>query len=283
MIFDWDGSDVRVFHERVPWGKGGTDYVQVHADLDELYGTYDDFNRALYKEAKYHRDAKAAYTIVERCISPPKLAALRENVSEKNLRPVFVYPRSFTVGTGGPTNFLPSTLATYLCRSVGGEIYKNIFQTTTQKRTQLSRLVRFLYQPKFKGYVLPKRPYVLVDDVVSSGASFASLRAHIVKGGGFIVGMNVLANVDGRDQKLAISDSSMQKLRSEFGVGVDTYWQATFGHGVELLTNQEARFLVGRWRNEPDQVRVASGQPLLEHLRQRFNEIAAAMSKLSGG
>lgn len=283
MIFDWDGPDVRVFHERIPWGKGGTDYVQVHTDLDGFYGTYDDVNRALYKKAKYHRDAKAAYTLVERCISPPKLAALKEIVSEKNLRPVFVYPRSFAVGTGGPTNFLPGTLATYLCRSVGGEIYKNVLQTTTQKRTRLSRLVRFLYQPKFKGYVLPKRQYVLVDDVVSSGASFASLRAHIVRGGGFIVGMNVLAHVDGRDQTLSISESSIQKLRSEFGVGIDTYWQATFGHGVDQLTNQEARFLFGRWRNEPDQARIASGPPLLGHLRWQFNEIAAAATKMSEG
>lgn len=271
---------------REAWGNGNVDYVQIHCSLDELYGISGPDAAAckeLYERAKHSGDVKAAYAIVIRRLIKRKLDALREIRSRLGRSPLFVYPRRIfveeraqTSALQNPTNVLPVMLARALRDYVGGDISRDIKQITVRKRTHLDRFVRFLYQPEFKGQVISGRPYILVDDVMGSGALFASLRGHIIGGGGIVIGMVALAHGTGRDQKLAITKSSVLAMRKEFGEGVDRFWQEKFGHGIELLTEQEAVYLLWRWR--PEQ-KVYRGDALLQHLGHQFANLEAAHRK----
>lgn len=268
---------------REAWGEDNVDYVQVYCSLDELCGVSGPDAAAckeLYERAKNNGDVKAAYAIAIRRLVGRKLDALREVRSKLRRPPLFVYPRRIFVeeraqafGLQNPSNVLPMMLARRLRDYIGGEICRDIKQTSFNKRTHLNRFVRFLYQPEFKGRIIPGRPYILVDDVVASGALFASLRGHIIGGGGIVVGMVALAHGTGRDQKLAITESSLQALRKEFGDGVDKFWEERFGHGIELLTEQEAIYLLWRWR--PEQ-KIYRGDALLRHLSSQFALMDAA-------
>jgi hypothetical protein len=283
VVIDWEAGEARVSHAREPWGKGGTDYVQVHSRLDELIGTVGRDAAVcakLYERAKNHGDFRAAYELVVRRRSIHKLNALKEVVRKLRSPPLFVYPRVYNVDdtmADRPSNALPVMTARILRDYVGGEIWSSIKQITVKKRTKLDRLVRLLYQPKFRGYVLPRRGYILVDDVISSGALFASLRSHIVSAGGIVVGMTALAHVSGRDQNLAITDESLINLKAEFSEDIAGYWAKTFGHSIEMLTEQEARFLLGRWRHQNDQ--IESGSALLGRLRATLSALAKAHTR----
>lgn len=269
------------------WGKGGTDYVQVHCRLDNLYGMAGsdaETVKRLYSASKNEGDFKAAYEIILRCRAAEKLKALRDVVSKAKVRPLFVYPRKLNVRDASrslnperPSNALPVVFARFLSGYVGGEICREIVQVTIRKRTKLNRLVRFIYQPKFKGPVISGRRYVLVDDVISSGALFASLRSHIVRGGGIVIGMTALAHVSGRDQKLAITKESLEALKIAFSDDLGPFWQTKFGHSIELLTDQEAKFLLGRWQFEHQG--VPRGSQLLKRLSDEIELIETAHSK----
>ncbi len=289
MVIERKAENFRFFHPREPWGKGGTDYVQVHCRLDDLYGMTGpdaETNKGLYNAAKSEGNFRAAYEIIVRHRSEEKLKALKEVIATLKTPALFVYPRKLDFGDSGrtldperPTNALPVTLTRFVSARVGGEICKDIIQMRIRKRTTLNRLIRFLYQPAFKGRVIPGRRYVLVDDVISSGALFASLRSHIVKGGGLVIGMTALAHVSGRDQKLAISRDSLQAMRIEFGEKIDAFWNGKFGHGIEHLTDQEAKYLLGRWRSQHQS--ILSGSQLLECLAGEIEHIQIAHSKYS--
>lgn len=267
--------------------------MQVHSRLDFLLGDTGpaaERIKQLYLAAKYKGDFKAAYDLLLRCHSKENLnakmnlEALRDIIGRLKAPPFFVYPRKLRFGEIArgvapetPTNALPVTFARFLKDRTRGEICRDIRQFTIRSRTNLSRLVRFLYQPGFKGPIIAGRCYIVVDDVVSSGALFASLRSHIVSGGGFVVGISALAHITGRNLRLRISERSLSELKMSFGPDIDTFWRDMFGHGIERLTEQEARYLLGRWRHE--HLAIPAGEPLLEALMSDFKTIATAHGK----
>ena len=186
--------------------------------------------------------------------------------------PLYVFPEK-KPSSDRPSNVLPTMLARFLRDRIGGEVSADIVQVTGRRRTSLNRLVRLLFQPRFRGRVIAGRAYILVDDVVSSGALFASLRSHIIRGGGIVVGITALAHVSGRDQQLAITEQSLQAIKIEFSDAISPFWQAKFGHRIEQLTEQEAMYLLGRWRSQ--HYTVPSGYGLLQCLTQEIEVLEA--------
>src|SRR5262249_55733597 len=133
-------------------------------------------------------------------------------------------------------------------------------------RTKLNTWLRYLCQPSFDGEVSKDRPYVLVDDVITTGGTLATLRSYIVSSGGTVAGTTALAHKNGVHQKFAIADETFGVLCKTYGQELPLYWTETFGHGPASLTDAEAQFLaLFKWEpgNEP-----------VQRLRERINQAA---------
>jgi hypothetical protein len=248
--------------------------------LDDIYGNVGSnaaTNQKLYERAKKYKDFAAALDVILRCLSQQKLDGLKELRRYSKDPLLFVYPQVLDPSRG--SNAIPSVLCQLLADKIGGEVCYEINQVTTQKRAGLSRLARFVCQPKFNGSVVSGRRYVLVDDVITSGASFVALRSHIVRNGGVVGGITALAHVTGKNQKLPISPWSVRQLKVKFGEGIAEYWGSTFGHRLELMTEQDARYLLHKW--SPTVVGVEDGRDLLECLRKEINDIGTAIAFLN--
>jgi hypothetical protein len=89
----------------------------------------------------------------------------------------------------------------------------------------------------------------LVDDFVGQGGTLANLRAHIVRGGGVVLGATVLTG-KAHSAVLALAESRLEALRKKHGKELENWWRQRFGFGC--LTESEARYLL----NTPSADRV---------------------------
>jgi hypothetical protein len=282
----WDGPNARARHSREPWTKQDR-LAFVHCRVSEMKGTDSVYGARIaqfveqHDRAKIHFDRNAALDIVERCISQAVLDELAELVFYTRAEPVFVFPHPAfddedeIIGnvalTARPTNALPFAYAHFLVENLGGAVNETIIQASRVGTTRLPRWMRYLCQPSFEGDVERRRPYIMLDDVISSGGTFATLRSFIVRNGGSVAGTTALASNTGLHEKFAIADDTLYVLQSEYGPSLDGFWQETFGHGIRSLTESEAQYLVRFAR----QCRETAGPELLHRLRERINQAAA--------
>lgn len=133
--------------------------------------------------------------------------------------------------------------------------------------------MRFLCQPSFEGDVEKSRPYIILDDVITTGGTFATLRGYLVRKGATVAATTTLAHKNGVHQKFAIAVQSLGVLKALYGIGFDRYWNETFGHETSHLTEAEAEFLAFHARTE--WASIPSGDGLLQCLRERINHAAA--------
>lgn len=150
---------------------------------------------------------------------------------------------------------------------------REIAQSARVGRTKLKKFPRFLCQPSFTGTVERGQAYVIVDDVATTGGTLAALRSHIVRGGGTVVGASTLAHTSGFSHPFGIGPETINVLQSQYGNGIIAYWQETFGHGLDSLSESEGQFLVD-WGNKLQNQGVRPGLELLQRLRDRVNKAA---------
>lgn len=282
---------------RIPWSKSGcTDRVLVHARYDVLKGT-DKAHRnlyprdaELYEQAKHNGSFDAAYARIGRLLSERVLETLREVVQRwiehAKSTPVLVYPRSNAQAGlpapsgGGPANVLAVSFAQILSDRLGCAVdqhvtHGKIVTKTGQAmgRTNLSKMQRLLLYPQFRGEVIRQCAYILVDDVVTHGATLAALRSHIARNGGLVIAMTALGNQSGKDVALAVTAASLTELRRIYGVGIDRLWHSAARYHLAELTEQEARFLIERPQTNPNWNGLERGKPLLERLQRELGNV----------
>lgn len=89
--------------------------------------------------------------------------------------------------------------------------------------------------------------YLLVDDFVGQGGTLANFRGYLIANGGRVIGATVLTGKP-YSAKIALSKVTYEQLIEKHSKALEDWWREQFGHGFELLTESEARYL----KNTPD-------------------------------
>lgn len=138
-------------------------------------------------------------------------------------------------------NKIPLATAQVLGDKLGLETVSDVVQANRPHRTGMDGLDRLFAVPEFDGAIEPGRDYLLVDDTLTQGATFAALASHIQQGGGRVVGAVALTGKQ-YSAKIEASDKTLQQLRAKHGDLEDDFRAAT-GYGFDALTQSEARYL----------------------------------------
>ena len=83
--------------------------------------------------------------------------------------------------------------------------------------------------------------YLILDDTLTQGGTFAALAGHIEAGGGRVIGAVALTGKE-YSAKLRPSDETLSALREKHG-NLENDFRAATGHGFDALTQSEARYL----------------------------------------
>jgi hypothetical protein len=137
-------------------------------------------------------------------------------------------------------NKIPRAVAEVLAARLGLETATGIVQANRAQRTGLDGLDRIFAPVDFAGTVEPD-DYLLVDDTLTQGGTFAALASHIREGGGNVVGVVALTGKQ-YSAKIQPSPETLASLRQKHGDLEDQFRAAT-GYGFDALTESEARYL----------------------------------------
>jgi len=138
-------------------------------------------------------------------------------------------------------NQLPTVAATAIGLHLSLEVETEIVQASSPMRTAMSGLDRIFAAPVFDGEVQPGRGYLLLDDTVTQGATFAALASHIKAGGGHVVSVVALTGKD-YSRTIKPSPETLAKLREHYA-DLESTFKAATGYGFDGLTQSEARYL----------------------------------------
>lgn len=144
-------------------------------------------------------------------------------------------------------NKIPRAVAEVLAARLGLETATGIVQANRAQRTGLDGLDRIFAPVDFAGTVEPG-DYLLVDDTLTQGGTFAALASHIREGGGNVSAVVALTGKQ-YSAKIQPSPETLASLRQKHGDLEDQFRAAT-GYGFDALTESEARYLA---RFEPAQ------------------------------
>lgn len=137
-------------------------------------------------------------------------------------------------------NKIPRAVAEVLAARLGLDTATGIVQANRARRTGLDGLDRIFAPVDFAGAVEPG-DYLLVDDTLTQGGTFAALASHIREGGGNVVGVVALTGKQ-YSAKIQPSPEILATLRQKHGDLEDQFRAAT-GYGFDALTESEARYL----------------------------------------
>jgi hypothetical protein len=138
-------------------------------------------------------------------------------------------------------NRVPFAAASVMANAVGAELDTEIVQSTSPKRTQMDGLGRIFSRPMFDGRVEPGRNYVLVDDTITQGGTFAALADHIEGGGGKVASIIALSGKQ-YGAIISVDPATISSVRQKFGDLENDFQKAT-GYNFDQLTQSEARYL----------------------------------------
>lgn len=138
-------------------------------------------------------------------------------------------------------NKIPMAVAEVLAEKLGTKTETQIIQADSPKRTSMDGLDRLLTPPTFDGPVERGAAYVLVDDTLTQGGTFAALASHIRDGGGDVAAAVALTGKQ-YSAKLAPSPELLSQVRERFQ-SVEDQFRAATGYGFDALTESEARYL----------------------------------------
>lgn len=181
-------------------------------------------------------DVAAAVRVARALITPDVVAKVRATIGES--KPIIV---PVVAEEAAGRNKIPLAAAEALAKPLGLETDVGIVQANQPHRTGMDGLDRLFAVPDFAGPVQAGRDYLLLDDTLTQGATFAALASHIQQGGGRVVGAVALT---GKQYSATIkaSDKSLQQLREKHG-DLETDFRAATGYGFDALTQSEARYL----------------------------------------
>ncbi|WP_167009250.1 PLxRFG domain-containing protein [Comamonas sp. Tr-654] len=185
-------------------------------------------------------DIEAAFRLAQDIVTPELVAKVRAAIGDT--KPVVV-PVAAEEATG--RNRIPVAAAGVLAQRLGLSTSGAIVQANRAHRTGMDGLDRIFAPVDFAGKVEAK-PYLLVDDTLTQGGTFAALASHIREGGGTVAGVIALTGKQ-YSAKIQPSAESLASLRQKHG-DLESEFRAATGYGFDSLTESEARYLA---RYEP--------------------------------
>jgi hypothetical protein len=215
---------------RSPWPAGFPDVV--------LHTTVRSRNdHADYEQAKAG-DRRAAVRLVSALVDQQTMDRLHRFLVDRDpiLLPVHA------IETRG-INFIPEAYAAVLSEASGCTLMTEIVQTNVVRHTRASGFHRLAFQPTFGGEVIAGRQYVLVDDHFGLGGTLANLKGHVESNGGTVIATTTLTS-SRNNCVLALHRKTLQDLRRKHGDALEQFWQQSFGHGLDNLTEPEAAYLL---------------------------------------
>jgi AcrR family transcriptional regulator len=183
-----------------------------------------------YEAAKEQGDISAADAIVKKCVGTEKLQYIRKK-----------YPDSFLLPVITHHNVLPLAL----CINIGLPISLTVQGFTPRRRTNLSAIERILCRPIFAGDITPGKNYILVDDVITQGATVAALIHFVTQNGGKVCAVTTLAYARG-SRRIVPSKEIRDKLKQRFGKKIIRLFEE-YGLGKDVLkqlSNAEMLYLL---------------------------------------
>ncbi|MFG0610830.1 PLxRFG domain-containing protein [Delftia sp. WSY_14] len=180
-------------------------------------------------------DVEAATRLAVDLVTPEMVAKVADALGGARPR---VLPVAAEESSG--RNKIPRAVAEVLAARLGLETATGIVQANRARRTGLDGLDRIFAPVDFAGAVEPG-DYLLVDDTLTQGGTFAALASHIREGGGNVVGVVALTGKQ-YSAKIQPSPETLTSLRQKHGDLEDQFRAAT-GYGFDALTESEARYL----------------------------------------
>lgn len=185
-------------------------------------------------------DIEAAVRLALDLVTPDLLAKVQAVIGD--CKPLVV---PVVAEEAAGRNKIPRAAAEVLAQRLGLEAANGIVQANRAHRTGMDGLDRIFASVDFAG-VVEARPYLLVDDTLTQGGTFAALASHIREGGGSVAGVVALTGkqYSARIQPCAESLASLRHKHGDF----ENEFRAATGYGFDALTESEARYLA---RYEP--------------------------------
>jgi len=143
---------------------------------------------------------------------------------------------------GNAPNQIPAALAAVMQARLGWRADDEIVQINRVSHTKSSGWHRLAHQALFGGKVQPGKDYLLLDDFIGQGGTFANLKGFIEHAGGRVVGAIALAGKP-YSATLQLSAETLTQLRSKHGE-LENWWINRLGFGFDSLTESEGRYLL---------------------------------------
>lgn len=126
----------------------------------------------------------------------------------------------------------------------------SIIQSNVTHHTDADAIHRLLYRPEFSGPVEPGRPYIVLDDVITSGSTVQALRLYIERHGGHVIAFTCLAasysTITGSSLQITPTENTLHALQIKFdSAALETLLRETgVADYLSELTNCQARYLL---------------------------------------
>lgn len=118
-------------------------------------------------------------------------------------------------------NAIPDAMAQVLGRELDARVASgSIVQSNKVGHTRAPSFQRLVTPPAFDGPVDPGRLYLLIDDHVGLGGTFANLRGHICGRGGEVIGMTALTE-SWRARTICLQSETKNMLWDKHGKALD--------------------------------------------------------------
>lgn len=209
----------------------------IPAEIKQVIQSY--FNTVQLKKHPDYDAAKAGDTpsaarLVQDMVKPESIDELK-----KIVRPGDIFVAAHAVEASGK-NKIPLAMAHYYAIETGAKVTYGIVQTNEVYHTGAGMMERMLNRPHFAGDVVKGSKYILVDDVTTSGGTFADLADFIVANGGQVVGVVSLTNAMRTDKIIPVK-LVIKILERRFGNEI----REIFNIEPAALTAAEAGYLIG--------------------------------------
>lgn len=203
-----------------------------------------------YKAAK-GGDPQAATRIADVLVDDAAIAKIRQTLG--NRRPT-ILPVAAQEASG--RNGIPMAAAIKISAALGLRVADEVVQSVRVGRTAMDGLGRIFAQPEFDGRIEPGVEYLIIDDTLTQGATFAALASHIESSGGRVI-LPVALTGKQYSATLRPTPETLSALRQKFGDIEDDFRRAT-GYGFDALTQSEARYLASYRPADAVRDRIAS-------------------------
>jgi hypothetical protein len=143
---------------------------------------------------------------------------------------------------GVSPNTIPMAMAVCLAEWLGLAVATDVVQITRAAHTGASGWWRLQSHALFSGAITAGAEYIVLDDFIGMGGTFANLRGYVHAQGGRVVHAQALTGKP-YSATLALTPNTLTALRKKHGP-LESWWRAQFGYGFDALTESEARYLV---------------------------------------